>query len=340
MTTIAALPSAPLVTDLPAAFNTKALALVGALGTFVTQTNAAAAEMVANVAAVAQGFVGTSTTSWAIAAGSKVFTVTGSATYALGSWVKISSAANPNNYGYGTVSAFASPSLTVDVQDIGGSGTYTDWNINMAGARGATNATATSLAGGAAGRIAYQFSLNVTAFSAAGTAGQLFVSGGTGAPTWTSAPALGTPASGDFSSGTFTWPTFNQNTSGSAGNLSGTPTLPAGTVLDNCVIGGTNKVGFRGLPPASVTTGAFVAADAGKCVYATAGVTVPNATMAAYDAVVILNTTGSAITITQAAGLTLRKAGTATTGNMSLAAYGIGTVVFTGASAAIMSGNI
>jgi hypothetical protein len=116
----------------------------------------------------------------------------------------------------------------------------------------------------------------------------------------------------------------------------GTPTGD----LSSCTIGGTYKAGFKGLPPASVTTGAFAAADAGKCVYATAGVTAPNATMAAYDSVVILNTTGSAITVTQAAGLTLRKAGTATTGNMTLAAYGIGTVVFTGASAAIMSGNI
>lgn len=33
------------------------------------------------------------------------------------------------------------------------------------------------------------------------------------------APVLGTPASGDFSTGVFTWPTFNQNTSGSAATL-------------------------------------------------------------------------------------------------------------------------
>ena len=32
-------------------------------------------------------------------------------------------------------------------------------------------------------------------------------------------PILGTPGSGDFSTGAFTWPTFNQNTSGSAGAL-------------------------------------------------------------------------------------------------------------------------
>lgn len=34
------------------------------------------------------------------------------------------------------------------------------------------------------------------------------------------APALGTPVSGNFSTGAFTWPTFNQNTTGSAAALS------------------------------------------------------------------------------------------------------------------------
>jgi len=32
-------------------------------------------------------------------------------------------------------------------------------------------------------------------------------------------PILGTPQSGDFSTGTFTWPTFNQNTTGTASNI-------------------------------------------------------------------------------------------------------------------------
>jgi hypothetical protein len=35
-------------------------------------------------------------------------------------------------------------------------------------------------------------------------------------------PALGTPTSGNFGSGTFTWPTFNQNTTGTAAGLSST----------------------------------------------------------------------------------------------------------------------
>lgn len=35
-------------------------------------------------------------------------------------------------------------------------------------------------------------------------------------------PALGTPASGNFTVGTFSWPNFNQNTSGTAANVTGT----------------------------------------------------------------------------------------------------------------------
>lgn len=61
-------------------------------------------------------------------------------------------------------------------------------------------------------------------------------------------PILGAPQSGNFSSGTFTWPTFNQNTTGTASNVTGivavanggtgtaTPALVAGT---NVTITGT-----------------------------------------------------------------------------------------------------
>jgi len=41
-------------------------------------------------------------------------------------------------------------------------------------------------------------------------------------------PALGTPASGNFGSGTFTWPTFNQNTTGTAAGLSATLAVASG----------------------------------------------------------------------------------------------------------------
>jgi hypothetical protein len=42
------------------------------------------------------------------------------------------------------------------------------------------------------------------------------------------APILDTPTSGNFSTGTFTWPTFNQNTSGTAAGLSATLAVASG----------------------------------------------------------------------------------------------------------------
>jgi len=41
-------------------------------------------------------------------------------------------------------------------------------------------------------------------------------------------PLLGTPTSGNFSTGTFTWPTFNQNTTGTASNVTGTVAIANG----------------------------------------------------------------------------------------------------------------
>jgi hypothetical protein len=66
----------------------------------------------------------------------------------------------------------------------------------------ATTATkATNLAGGAAGRVAYQSATDTTQFSVAGTSGQVFISGGTSAPSWTSSPALASPTATTQSAG-------------------------------------------------------------------------------------------------------------------------------------------
>lgn len=55
--------------------------------------------------------------------------------------------------------------------------------VDVVAAQTVSVATA-NLSGGAAGQIVYQVSAGNTGYSAAGTAGQIFVSGGTGAPTW------------------------------------------------------------------------------------------------------------------------------------------------------------
>jgi len=52
-------------------------------------------------------------------------------------------------------------------------------------------------------------------------------------------PILGTPQSGNFSTGTFTWPTFNQNTTGTAANVTGTvATTNGGTGLTSFTANG------------------------------------------------------------------------------------------------------
>jgi len=55
-------------------------------------------------------------------------------------------------------------------------------------------------------------------------------------------PILGVPQSGDFSIGTFTWPTFNQNTTGTAANVTGTVAVANGGTgtATPALVAGTN----------------------------------------------------------------------------------------------------
>lgn len=101
------------------------------------------------------------------------------------------------------------------------------------------------------------------------------------------------------------------------------------------------ELGYRGLPSASVTTGAFAAADAGKCVYATAGVTIPNSVMAANDAIVIQNTTGAGITITKSITTAYNTGtGSALGATFTLNSRGRCSIIFTSATECYVSGNI
>lgn len=100
------------------------------------------------------------------------------------------------------------------------------------------------------------------------------------------------------------------------------------------------QFGFRRLRPASVTSGTPVAADSDSCIYATSGVTLPSATYAQGDCLLIYNNSGSVITITQGSGLTLRQDGTANTGNRTLAARGRASVLYISASEAVIGGAI
>ena len=70
-----------------------------------------------------------STTSLAIEVASKAFTVAASLGYVAGMRVRATSAANAANFMEGTVTSYASTTLTVAVDTIGGTGTLADWTI-------------------------------------------------------------------------------------------------------------------------------------------------------------------------------------------------------------------
>lgn len=97
---------------------------------------------------------------------------------------------------------------------------------------------------------------------------------------------------------------------------------------------------FRVIPQNSKTASyTLVATDTGKHIsITTGGVTVPSGVFTAGDVVSIYNNSASNQTITQGASATLRQAGTANTGNRTLAQYGIATVLCVSSNAFVISG--
>jgi hypothetical protein len=131
-----------------------------------------------------------------------------------------------------------------------------------------------------------------------------------------------------------------------------TPTISGGTI-NNSVIGGTTPAagtfttvadskGDVRLIPQNAKTSSYtlIASDAGKHIsITTGGVTVPASIFAVGDAISIYNNSGSAQTITQGASVTLRLVGTATTGNRTLAQYGLCTVLCVASNVFVIIGG-
>jgi len=99
---------------------------------------------------------------------------------------------------------------------------------------------------------------------------------------------------------------------------------------------------LRSLPVNSQTSAySLVAADAGKLIkITTGGVTCPNGeSFSAGDMISIMNESGSDQTITQGGGATLYWTADGTTGNRTLGARGVATIVMAGSSAFYISGS-
>lgn len=145
-------------------------------------------------------FGGTSATSTAIGTGSKAFTTQRGLAYTPGCRVRIASAANPTTkYMEGVVTAYSGTTLTVTIDTIASSGTYTDWEFSIAGNPGSAGAS--------------------------GPSGPTGPSGGPSGPTGPSGPsgAVSTVSGPTGSSG----PSGPSGPSGSASTISG-PTGPSG----------------------------------------------------------------------------------------------------------------
>jgi hypothetical protein len=105
------------------------------------EASADAAEASATAAAAsATKLQGTSTTSVLIGTGSKAFTTQADKFFDVGTWLLIVSEADEANYMHGHVTDYTGTSLTVNVTNTGGAGTLADWDIKVAGTRGATGA--------------------------------------------------------------------------------------------------------------------------------------------------------------------------------------------------------
>ncbi len=202
----------------------------------IATTQAGIATTAASQAAsYAASYSGTSTTSLAIATGAKVFTTQADKLWVSGQYLQIASAANNANYMHGTVTSYSGTTLTMNITDIGGSGTLADWNISISGTQGPTGpssgGTVTSVSvtssNGFAGSVATStttpaitISTSVTGIlSGNGTAISAASTTGSGSVVLATSPVLVTPALGIPTSGTLTSCTGLPLTTGVTGNL-------------------------------------------------------------------------------------------------------------------------
>jgi hypothetical protein len=107
--------------------------------------------------------------------------------------------------------------------------------------------------------------------------------------------------------------------------------------------GAINFVSGQSYPqvPQNAKTSAYtlLASDAGKHVsITTGGITVPSGVFAVGDAISIYNNSGTSQTITQGASTTVRLAASASTGNRTLAQYGLCTILCVAGNTFVVSG--
>ena len=134
------------------------------------------------------------------------------------------------------------------------------------------------------------------------------------------------------------------NTTASSSTTTGALTVAGGLGVAGNIYAGTYVYdgygNLRTLPQnAQSTSYTATAADVGRFINTTAGVTINAGVFAVGDNVTIYNNSGSTITITQGSTVTLRQAGTSNTGNRSLALRGVCTVLCVASNEFVINGG-
>ena len=107
-----------------------------------TSASGASTSATASAASAALISAGTaSTTSLAIGTGSKAFTIAAGLGINVGDFLLATSNSGTTNYMHGQVSAYSSTTLTINVLNVGGSGTKSDWTIRVSGIQGSVGST-------------------------------------------------------------------------------------------------------------------------------------------------------------------------------------------------------
>lgn len=184
---------------------------------------------------------------------------------------------------------------------------------------------------------------NYMATLTAGTASVTGTLGVTGVTTLTGASVLTGAVSGAGINAYLASPPAIGGTAAAAGSF--TTVAASSTVTATGAISGSalsdSLSNVRNIPLQTKSAPyTLVATDTGQCITTNSGVTVPASIFSANNVVTIYNNSGSSITITQGTSMTLQFAGqsTSTTGNRTLALYGIATVLFLSASSAVITG--
>jgi hypothetical protein len=250
----------------------------------------------------------------------------------------------------------AAANLTGAVTSVGAAtslGSFTSANLAGAltdetGSGAAVFATSPTLVTPALGTPSALVGTNITGTAAGLTAGNVTTNANlTGAVTSTgNATVLGSFTSANLAGA------LTDETGSGAAVFATSPTLvtpilgtPTSGNLDSCTADGTNKVGYRNVPPSGTKTSSYtlVAADVGKFVELGTGgsVVVPAAVFAAGDVISIFNNTSATISNTCSAITDVYKAGTdADISSFSITTRGVVNILFITATRAVVTGNL